>query len=344
MLRCHHKSSPKRAIYNLSRSSNGSRPLDCTLMVQRLGVEPADVCVNRHGFREYAYEGMLVIHDPVSQGLTTRRRVYGSLSVGIKVYPFLIRNTLAERIAMKIALVLAASATLLGANSAQAIRIHDFDLLDGDDQIDYVDQLAQSVEDAASNDPALLAKVKRFFRPKTADEDISGMGRFELNLSLARIADIDAVAKHPKARRLEVEDVMYTTLEHNGIKLPADFRPSAPNFEAAHPRQTLVMTKSLAEKALDQTRNWVSRLVPGEHDFRSSTLAGMAGFPSEGVAIGYFEALSSVHGKAPTTWNSGGDSGAPQPWWQQNGYNSYHEAAHAACIQSTTSANPTWCN
>jgi hypothetical protein len=62
------------------------------------------------------------------------------------------------------------------------------------------------------------------------------------------------------------------------IRLPANFHPSAPNFQATRPRQTLVMTKALAEKALEQTRNWFWRLVPGEHDFRSSTLAGWRAF------------------------------------------------------------------
>jgi len=128
------------------------------------------------------------------------------------------------------------SASLLLPNMVQATEIRELDHMSGDDQIRFVDKLIDSVEDASKSDPALLARVKRFFMNKQPGEVIDGMGRFELNLSLARIADMDSAAKNPKARRLEVEDVMYTTLERSGIILGNTFRPSASNF---HPQQPL---------------------------------------------------------------------------------------------------------
>src|SRR5690242_17708319 len=102
---------------------------------------------------------------------------------------------------MKSHLASALAVAMIFAPAAQAMEIRQFDRLDGDDQIKFVDNLVDSVEAAAKNDPALLAKVKRFFMDKKPGEEISGMGRFELSLSLARIADMDASAKNPKAPR-----------------------------------------------------------------------------------------------------------------------------------------------
>src|SRR6185437_11509924 len=101
--------------------------------------------------------------------------------------------------------------------------IRQFDRMNGDDQIRFVDKLVDSVEAAAQNDPAQLAKVKRFFMNKQPGEQVSGMGRFELSLSLARIADMDAAAKNPRAQRLQVEDVMYAVLFNTGITLTMRF-------------------------------------------------------------------------------------------------------------------------
>lgn len=148
------------------------------------------------------------------------------------------------------------AATLLLTRAAQAMEIWRFDKLAGDDQITYVDRLAQSVEDATKGKQ--LARVKKFFMLKQPGENISGMGQFELNLSLARVADLRAIEKNSKARRLEVEDVMYVTLERNGIILPNGFKPHVINFQPKYPPSKTVMTKEEAGKALAQTRAWVA--------------------------------------------------------------------------------------
>src|SRR4051794_18209541 len=101
----------------------------------------------------------------------------------------------------KACLAILLSGSLFFAPALQAIEIRDFDRLAGDDQIDYISQLVDSVESASSGPE--LAQVKRFFMNKQAGEQISGMGRFEVALALARIADIDAAAKDPHTRRLE---------------------------------------------------------------------------------------------------------------------------------------------
>src|SRR5690348_9860150 len=114
-----------------------------------------------------------------------------------------------RRSPMKAHFAIVVSAIMLFAPLAQAIEIRQFDRMSGDDQVKYIDKLTDSVEDASKQDPALMARVKRFFMNKQPGEAVSGMGRFELNLSLARIGDLEAAEKNPKARRLEMEDVMY---------------------------------------------------------------------------------------------------------------------------------------
>ena len=105
---------------------------------------------------------------------------------------------------------------------------------------------------------------------KQPGETISGMGRFELSLSLARIAAMDASAKDPKARRLEGEDVMYAVLFNNGIRFSGTFRPQVINFQ---PQKSLghPLTRQDADKALAQTRSWIVREV---HTFDHGGPAG----------------------------------------------------------------------
>lgn len=245
---------------------------------------------------------------------------------------------------MKTFLVMYLSAVMLLTPVAQATQIHQFDKMNGDDQIDYVDLLAQSVEDATAG--AEHTRVHRFFMPKQPGETISGMGQFEMNLSLARIADLEAVQKNPQARRLEVEDVMYVTLERNGIILPKSFRPVATNF---HPKRALspkTMTMLDAQKALAETQAWVSRTVDAPRELHRGTLSG---FSSNDKAIAFFAALALL---AIAANKAGGGSSAPSsdydphaadPWWQKSGYPTYGDAVKAACLGSTTAANPSWC-
>jgi hypothetical protein len=216
--------------------------------------------------------------------------------------------------------------------AASAREIWRFDKLAGDDQIEYVNLLIDSVQ--AATRPDQLAQVKRFFMSKQSGETISGMGQFELNLSLARVADLEAVEKNAKVRRLEVEDVMYVTLERNGIVLPKGFRPAAINFQPKNPPSKTVMTKEESYKALAQTRAWVARTVPVERELPHGPM-----FSNNAAGLAFFRALADLQAKARA---NGADGSYPStdvathendPWWEKKGYNSYHEAAQAACHQ-----------
>ena len=195
---------------------------------------------------------------------------------------------------MKSYLAIVLCAAMIFAPLAQATEIRQFDRMDGDDQIKFVDKLVDSVEAAAQKDPAQLAKVKRFFMDKQPGEQISGMGRFELSLSLARIADMDAAAKNPKAQRLQVEDVMYAVLFNNGIHFNNAFRPQAIDFKPQKPLGP-PLTRVDADKALAQTRTWISRDV---HVFDHGGPAGetvdsrgWSGWTDDQRAIAFFTAM-----------------------------------------------------
>lgn len=241
---------------------------------------------------------------------------------------------------MKAALAVLLSASLVLAQVAQALEIHVFDKIAPDDQIDYVGDLVDSVE--RSVPASELPRVKRFFQNKQPGEVISGMGQFELNLSLARVADLQAAEKDPRARRLQVEDVMYVTLERNGIKLPAGFRPIANTFHATRPPRRQVMDKAAADRALAETRTWVARNVEAPREFRANR--GGYGLSDTEKGIAFFAALALIVAAAAKSSGSssggGGGGGGPEydsrPWWEQSGYNTYGDAIHGACIASHT--------
>jgi hypothetical protein len=152
------------------------------------------------------------------------------------------------------------------------------------------------VKAAAQSDRALLARVNRFFMKKQPGETISGMGRFELNLSLARIADMDTAAKNPQARHMEVEDVMYATLFNNGIRFTSSFRPTAVNFKAQKPL-TRHVSRQDADRALAETRQWIARTVAPDRDVSRDELPdskGWSGFSDDQKAIAFWAALIAV--------------------------------------------------
>ena len=242
-------------------------------------------------------------------------------------------------------------ATVFFVSSTYAMEIQQFDRMAGDDQMDYVDKLAQNVEDATQGD--MHARAVRFFKPKQPGETISGMGQFEMALSLARIADLDAFAKNPKARRLEVEDVMYAILDRNGIlvakPIPVRFHPTYPPGKA--------MTRQQANEALEQTKKWVAMSSAEHTKVWQSEAAGRRTLPSTstgpfsnvGAGIAFFAALGALAAASGGgSGNSAGDSSDlvrewdSKPWWEKQGFNSYHDAARSICLNAHN-GNSTWC-
>ena len=146
-------------------------------------------------------------------------------------------------------------AVLLG-TMAQAMEIRTFDRMAGQDQIDYIDLLEQSVQNAISTNQQ--ARLKEFFAPRDTGEGVSGMAQFELNLALGRVADDELANSNSSVPRLQVEDVMAATLERNGFVLPKHFQPVATGFQQKYPLNKPV-SKEIAERALAQLRAEVAR-------------------------------------------------------------------------------------
>jgi hypothetical protein len=239
--------------------------------------------------------------------------------------------------AVKVFPLVLACTSLLFANLSQAMEIRQFDKMADVDQITYIDDLRINVENSVP--PAQLERVKRFYKSKQPGEVISGMGQFELNLALARVADLQQPEKYARARRLGVEDVMYVTLERNGISLPPGFRPVAMNFQAKLPPRKDPMTLEAAVRALADTRTWVARDVAPPTDFHASS--GGFGLSDTDKGVAFFAALAVLVATAAAKGGDKGEatSGAPadnRTWWEQNGYNSYGDAVHGACVASHT--------
>jgi hypothetical protein len=240
-------------------------------------------------------------------------------------------------------------AGMLYSSVAPALEIWRFDQMADNDQIAYVSALEESVKNAMP--AAQLPRVKRFFQKKQPGEVISGMGQFEMNLSMARLADVQARDKNPRARRLDVDDVMYVTLERNGIALPEGFRPAAMQFKPAQPLSTKIVTRQDADKALAETRTWVARSVPGSNSAVPTAGPTLSGFSSLDKGVAFFVGLIALAKAADEA--SGGaltKSATSSPgyvaptssglWWENQGYATYGQAVRAICLGNTTSAHP----
>jgi hypothetical protein len=239
-------------------------------------------------------------------------------------------------------------AGMLYSSVAPALAIWRFDQMADEDQIAYVGALEESVKNAMT--ASQLPRVKRFFQKKQPGEVISGMGQFEMNLSMARLADVQARDKNPKARRLDVDDVMYVTLERNGIALPEGFRPAAMQFRPTRPLSTKVVSLQEADKALAETKTWVARSVPGSNSALPNAGQTLSGFSSLDKGVAFFVGLIALAKAADEasggalTKNAASSPGYVAPdnklWWETAGYATYGQAVHAVCMGNTTSAHP----
>jgi hypothetical protein len=98
------------------------------------------------------------------------------------------------------------------------------------------------------------------------------------------------------------------------------------------------MDKVHARRALDETQAWIA----------AQNRTPQRQLTDNEKAIAFFAALmaiGTVLDRAGVSLSGGGaDSGAPRTWWEQNGYQTYHDAVRATCLHNTTAAFPTWCN
>jgi hypothetical protein len=116
-------------------------------------------------------------------------------------------------------------AVLLSA-AAQAMEIQQYDKMSNDDQSEYVALLVGGAEQTFNDEGRadLAAQVDHLFTTTdSGDAHTIGVVEFQMNLALAREADVKRAVKDPNAHRLEVEDAMLVTLKKNNITLSQDF-------------------------------------------------------------------------------------------------------------------------
>ena len=133
------------------------------------------------------------------------------------------------------------AATVLFTSAAQAMEIRQFDKMADRDQGEYIELLEQGAEQVLIDEGRtdLQQKVHHLFTTTLGhDEMVLGMVEFERNLALLRVDDAKNAQKNPKDPRIEVEDVMFLTLQKNGIKLPDSFFTVMKNFKPKHPPQS----------------------------------------------------------------------------------------------------------
>jgi hypothetical protein len=118
------------------------------------------------------------------------------------------------------------SVAVLLSSAAQAMEIHQYDKMSNNDQSEYVALLVGGAEQAFKDESRadLAAQVDRLFTTTDpGDAHTIGVVEFQMNLALAREADIKRAAQDPSAHRLEVEDAMLVTLKKNNMPMQQEF-------------------------------------------------------------------------------------------------------------------------
>ena len=118
------------------------------------------------------------------------------------------------------------SAAVLLSGTVQAMEIQQYDKMSNDDQSEYVGLLVGGAEQAFKDEGRadLAAQVDHLFTTTDpGDAHTIGVVEFQMNLALAREADVKRAVKDPNAHRLEVEDAMLVTWKKNNIPQSEDF-------------------------------------------------------------------------------------------------------------------------
>ena len=114
------------------------------------------------------------------------------------------------------------------------------------------------------------------------------MGRFELNLALARIADLEANEKRSAHPSVGSQKCGVNNIERAGIVLGQNFRPTAMRFKPKDPPANFVMDKIHARRALDDAQAWIAAQQINDR------LTPQARLTENQKAIAFFAALMAI--------------------------------------------------
>jgi hypothetical protein len=127
-----------------------------------------------------------------------------------------------------------------------------FDKMDIEDQAEFVAVMLDATQKALSDDGQadLAGQIEHLFTTIEPGDSMSiGLVEVERNIARARVFDAQHVEKDPQAKRLDVEDALFVTLQKNGIILStkamnaamdalANFHPETyAEFEAKSPAE-----------------------------------------------------------------------------------------------------------
>ncbi len=109
-----------------------------------------------------------------------------------------------------------------------------------------------------------------------------------------------------------------------------------------------VVSQQDADKALAETKTWVTRSVPGS---TGEPNAGptLSGFSSSEKGVAFFVGLIALAIAADKAQGGSASANSGPPgyvapnnnlWWENAGYTTYGQAVHAVCMSNSTSAYP----
>ena len=134
-------------------------------------------------------------------------------------------NGLRKVLAGSLTSIFAVSVFVLFASTSNATTFPVFDHMDSYAQAEYIADMVDRTEKAFRDDgkPDLALKTEQLFALVEPGDAMSvGLVELERNVARARVADLDRLAKNPKAQRVEVEDALFVTLKKNGMELSSN--------------------------------------------------------------------------------------------------------------------------
>ena len=171
------------------------------------------------------------------------------------------------------------SAAMLITGSAHAMQFEPFDQLDITDQAEFVATMIAATQIALTGEGQAdqAAQIEQLFTTVNAGDSMS-VGLVELERNVARLREFDAqaVEKDANAKRFDVEDALFATLEKNKIPMTEDIMSAVFTAMANFHSQTYAQFE--AQSSADQQR-FVALLIKlawPDYEFRDNIQARLS--------------------------------------------------------------------
>ena len=165
-------------------------------------------------------------------GLNVQSEHVRKLESEFKALKGTLMNQLRKVAAGSLISVFGISIFVLFASTSNATTFPVFDHMDSEGQAEFIADMVDRTEKALRDDGKsdLALKMEQLFALVEPGDQISvGLVELERNVARARVADVDRLAKNPKAQRVQVEDALFVTLKKNGIEMSSNAMDSVIN-------------------------------------------------------------------------------------------------------------------